>query len=278
MPLDLISIAEIAGIGYTAARAAAKGGANAAMANAPIPPHLKPNAVILSDDAIIAMEVPMLRGMSNIAKWKTGAQGMLQIEQIDVPELSSQCQSGGHYKGQPLAVTALKDGSFALGAITGIASGVHAGLGSAGGLFGTGFAATGSLAAQAVPIIGTAIGLGLALFTMISAHHKAAVGTEQGKECQLIPPANQTLTVIEQAFMNGVIDAKTAQGSLEQLHLDFLISARGGKIDPVTFHPVGGGGPDGSLSEAPCNALCWYGHFLHVIVIKKQNRYSQYIR
>lgn len=237
-----------------------------AQPSGPVPKHLLAGAVILTDSQIADMEIALVKywtyPKTDPPRFKTQALAMLPVEQITVP---TNCQTGGNYLGPPLAITATKEGELALsgvGAIGGAAGGTF---GSAGGLFGSGFAASGTALGTAIPVAGAVIGIGLSIYNAISAHHAAAVKNEQGLECALLPPANQSLIVIENAVIQGVITIQQGQTALDTLVSDFRRAATNGQ--------------SGQLEERPgrLNAMGWYAHFLHAIVIKKQNRYASLV-
>ena len=228
-------------------------------------PHLLPNAQLLSDSSIAGMNLSIGFSSGDRARFLTQVLPCLQSEQVVSPDVTKECSSGGNYAGPPMALTGLKDGSLALSTTGSIGSAVGGGFGSASGIFGSGFAAAGTAAGTAIPIIGIAIGAAIQIFSTIAAHHAAAVKNEVGLTCQLVPPANQTLAVIEQAVMTGQITPKQGQAALAQLLIDFKTHAQNGQ--------------SGQLAESSghCNALCWFYHYLSAVVMKKQNRYSQYV-
>lgn len=214
----------------------------------PIPPIKTIVTPTLSDDEIIQMSYSIGFSNSNKTTFANQARLYLQVEQIADSVLNTQCRSGGQYQGQPLAIQVTKDGQLALGVV----GQVTAALGIAG------------VALQAIPVVGTLIGAGLSIFSTIAAHHAQAVKNEQGLECQLIPSANQALTVIENAVMSGTITPLQGKIALSTLLSDFKTAAQNGQ--------------SGQLSEGPgkCNAMCWFYHYLQAIVYKKQNRYSNF--
>lgn len=233
-----------------------------------IVPFLNPNARLLDDNTIATQESLINFPSGDRSRFVSECLPMLEAEQITggvTSTLLSKCSNGGVYQGPPLALSALKDGSFALSAASGIGSALGGTFGSAGGFAGTGFAASGSAAGFAIPIIGIGIGAALSIFSAISAHHAAAVRNEQGLECSLIPVANYSLNVIEQAVITGTITIQMGQASLTKMLADF----RNAALD----------GSSGQLEDNPgkVNAMGWYYHFLHCIIIKKQNRYANLV-
>lgn len=237
-----------------------------AQPSGPVPRHLLAGAALLSDSDIADMEIKLVKywtyPKTDPPRFKTQALQMLPNEQISLP---SNCQTGGSYLGPPLAITATKEGELVLGGVGAIGAAAGGTFGSAGGLFGSGFAAAGTTLGTAIPVAGAVIGVGLSIYSAISAHHAAAVKNEQGLECSLLPPANQSLIVIENAVMQGVITVQQGQTALDTLVSDFRKAATNGQ--------------SGQLEERPgrLNAMGWYAHFLHAIVIKKQNRYASLV-
>jgi hypothetical protein len=229
------------------------------------PPHMKPNALLLSDSQIANMNFSIGFSSSDRKRFISELLPLLQIEQISYPALNNQCSSGNHYSGPPMALTTLKDGSLALNSAAGIGGALGGTFGSTSGFAGTGFAAAGTALGTAIPIIGIAIGAAISIYSVIAAHHAAAVKNEQGLECQLMPPANYTLQVIEQAVVTGNITPAQGQSALTTLLSDFKRAASNGASGQY------------SESSGHCNAMCWYYHFLSAIVMKKQNRYAQYL-
>lgn len=234
---------------------------NSSIVNKSKPPHLIAGANLLTDQQIAQMEYNTIKDRANKTFVPTLLQYCLPQEIIADPTIMK-CASGGHSpQGPPLAITVGKDGQLALGAAAGIGGVAGGTFGSAAGFAGTGFAASGTALGTAIPIAGIVIGPALAIFSAILAHHKAAVGREQQLECTLVPPANQALQVIEQAVITGQITVDQANKMLNQLYNDFVTEATGGL---------------GGLKDAPgsLNAMGYYKHFLHAIIIKKQNRYA----
>lgn len=230
-------------------------------------PHVKPNATLLTDQQIAQMSLPSdaITSSGDRSRFISKCLAYLQIEIITDSALQSQCGGqGGVSQGPSMTLTTLKDGSLALSAVSSIGSAAGGTFGSTAGLFGTGFASAGSSIAQAIPIVGIAIGAAISILSAITAHHKQAVQREQGLECSLIGPVNQALQVIEQATNSGNITPQQAQSALSTLLSDFRAQATGGL---------------GGLQEkhGTCNAMCWYAYFLKAIITKKQNRYAQYI-
>lgn len=234
----------------------------------PVPPHLIAGAPLLTDQQITDMEITIIANhFTNPGKDKPNFTKLCLMElakerllQTDISP-GTNC-GGGTYAGPPLAITATKTGAFALNSVSSVGSVAGGAFGSANGLFGTGFAASGSALGTAIPIVGTVLGIGLSIFNAISAHHQAAVRNEQGLECQLAPPADYSLQVIEQAVTTGTITVQQGQTALNSLYSDFVKAAKNGQ--------------SGQLEDAPgkLNAMGWYAHLLHAIIIKKQNRYA----
>jgi hypothetical protein len=218
----------------------------------PPAPHLKPNAILLSDEEIAQMNLSIGFSSSNKTQFIKEVPAMLLHEQlVDTgTSLAAQCGGSLQYQGTPLALTTLKDGSLALSSTTQVLGAVGVGLGQA---------------AQAIPVVGVAIGAAIHILSAIAAHHAAAVKNEQGLECRLIPSANHALQVIENAVTSGNITPAQGQSALATLLSDFKTQAQNGQ--------------SGQLSEyaGHCNAMCWYYHYLGAIVMRKQNRYSQFI-
>jgi hypothetical protein len=250
----------------------------------PAPIYLTPNPppvqytpipnrpALLSDDTIANANIPAaMQGSSDADRWKQYALQYLAAEQVqgDYSGLRGDRTGTSPYAGPPVGLTTLKDGSLAFGTTTGLASaGIFGGggVGSIAGVGSSGFAAAGTTAATVVPVIGIAIGAAISIYSIIAAHHAAAVRREQSLQAQLIPPANAALQVIENAVVYGNITPSQGQQALDQLHTDFIRRATGGP-----------GGLEERNSSGNCNALCWTAHFLAAICMKKQNRYAQLI-
>lgn len=230
-----------------------------------VQPYLKPGAVLMSDNTIATMAYPPGGGISKTS-FTSQAITCIDAEQLVIPSIVQQCSGGGHYQGTPLALTTLKSGSLALGTATQLAAATGQGaIGSLAGIGSTGFGAAGTAAATAVPIIGIAIGAAISILSTITAHHAAAVKNEQSLECQLVPSANQALSIIETAVATGNITPAQGQSALNTLLTDFRTQASNGA--------------SGQLHEAKgaCNAMCWILYLLKAVIIKKQNRYSQFL-
>jgi hypothetical protein len=182
--------------------------------------------------------------------WLKRAADSVAAEQVDITGLGC---SETTYSGPPMALTALKDGSMALGLAAG------AGVGSSAGVFGTGaLAATGAVStAFAAATFG--LGVGVAIFSIIHAHHAAAVSRERSLVCQLGAPANYALQLIEQAVNSGQMTPDVASKSLDRLYSDFVSKATGGP---------------GGLQWNKCNALCVLAQILQAIIDKKKDRYA----
>lgn len=214
----------------------------------PVPLHLLVGAKLLTDSQIADMEIALVKYWTYP---KTDPPRFKQTVLTDhLPnefiKPAPQCSQAGNFQGPPLAITVTKEGQLALSTTSAITSGLK----------------VANAFTQAIPIIGSIIGVGLSIFSAISAHHQAAVRNEQGLECSLIPPANQSLAVIEQAVMNGTLTIQQGQTALDTLYIDFRRAATNGQ--------------SGQLEERPgrLNAMGWYAHFLHAIILKKQNRYA----
>lgn len=224
-------------------------------------PHVKPGAKLLTDEQIADANVPaaMKNQPQDAKRWKDGCLQKLQVERFGDSDLPQACK-GVPYSGPPMALTALKDGSLALGAAA------STGIGSAAGAFHTGALALTGAASTAFAAATFGIGAAIAVYSIISAHHAAAVKREQALECQLIPPLNESLRVIENAVNGRIISPQQGQQALDQLHTDFVRAATGGP-----------GGLEEKNPSGHCNALCWTAHVLQAICVKKQNRYAQLI-
>lgn len=223
------------------------------------PPHLLAGAQLLSDQDI-ANQIGQSSNLSagDKPRFITECLPMLQAERIvDINNaFASQCKSGGRYQGPPMTLTALKDGKIAL-QITGV--------GSAGGVFGSGALALSGVASSVFTAATFGIGAVISIFSIISAHHAAAIRNEQGLECNLIPPVNQALDVIEKAVASGQISIQQGQQALNQLISDFRTQAQNGL--------------SGQLTDVPgkVNAMGWYYYFLKAIIVKKENRYANLV-
>lgn len=232
----------------------------------PVLPHLLPGAALLSDQQIAQQTADKVLHFKNspsdkarfISEVQTQA---LVSEIITSAALQSQCGGQFTYQGPNIGITIAKDGTLALSVAGSAGAALGGTFGSAAGFAGTGFAAAGTLAGTAIPIIGAGIGAAIAIYSIITAHHKAAVVREQSLECSLLPPLNKSLQVIEQAVVTGTISVQQGINALNQLITDFTNQATGG--------------PGGLTDTAgTLNAMGWYKYFLVAITIKKSNRYA----
>jgi hypothetical protein len=206
---------------------------------------------VLDDQAYIARDVSSVK-FAQQSEWLQTAAGSLAAEQLTAPWLTAQC-GGLSYSGPPMSLTALKDGGMAL------TMAATAGVGSSAGAFGTGALAATGAASTAFAAATFGVGIAVAIFSIISAHHAAAVGREHSLECSLVPPANYALQLIDQAVSSGQMTPAVASASLDKLHSDFVSAATGGP---------------GGLQTNPCNAMCVLAHILQAICDKKKDQYA----
>lgn len=172
-----------------------------------------------------------------------------QITSTGNPSCSAQS-----YSGPPMALKALQTGGLALTMAAG------AGVASQGGIFGTGALAASGAASTAFAAATFGVGAAVAIFSIIHAHHAAAVSREHSLECSLIPPANYALQLIDQAVAGGQMTPAVASKSLDKLYSDFVSAATGG---PGGLQDSGG----------KCNAMCVFAHILKAIIDKKKDKY-----
>jgi hypothetical protein len=191
------------------------------------------------------------KNFASRANWLATARDSVAAERIT--STGNPSCGAADYQGSPMALTALKDGSIALS----IAAG--AGAGSSGGLFSTGALAATGAASTAFAAVTFGIGAAVAIFSIIHAHHAAAVAREHSLECALIPSANYALQLIEQAVNSGQMTPAVASKSLDQLYSDFVSKATGGP---------------GGLKWNKCNAMCVFAQILQAIIDKKKDRYA----
>lgn len=124
------------------------------------------------------------------------------------------------------------------------------GAGVGGGSVGLGLAGA---AAGSIPGVG---GLLKTLLGGFTAHHAAAVKTEQKTLCQAVPDANNFLRGIDAAVAQGQMDTATAAQALEQGFASWL-----GEVGAI-LKDTGG----------KCNAACVYEKcFRAAIEVRKQN-------
>lgn len=231
------------------------------------PIHLIAGANLLTDQQLAQMEADSIndRFGGSTSKKADFIHSLLTFclpqEIIADPALASQC-GRAFSQPPPLALTIGKGGSLLLGTAAGIGGALGGTFGSAAGFAGTGFAASGTVLGTAIPIAGLVIGPALAIFGAIQQHHAAAVSTEHNDECKYIPAANQSLQVIEQAVTNGQISISTANAMLNQLYLDFQNAWNSSGLAKIKD------------AAGSFNAGGYYKHFLHAIILKKQNRYA----
>lgn len=129
--------------------------------------------------------------------------------------------------------------------------------------------------AKAVPIAGAIIGIGLSIYSQISAHHKQALAAEGKALNDATPRAYQTFVLIVQAALGREItNLQTAQSLVDQ-----TIAAYYGEVRPIqrgVWHFTGndlsldyetiwkgrkqGSGNDYHAPD-PCNGACVIGHF-----------------
>lgn len=195
---------------------------------------------------------------------------------------------------QPYGVASQQQGPTTLAQLQGGAGGP-----STSAIIGTssGFAQTGtSLAAglglikaggefaKAVPIVGSIIGIGLSVYSMISQHHKAALAAEGKALNDATPRAMETFVLIVQATVRHEITSFAQAQSLVQQTIDLWY----GEVQPVqrgvwhyrgyqnlsqfigsnfavTFaqHPevIPPDPFDDKAGPNPCNGACSLGHF-----------------
>jgi len=83
--------------------------------------------------------------------------------------------------------------------------------------------------AKAAPIVGAVVGIGLAIWGMIAAHHKQALAAEGKALNDATPRAIQTFVLIVQAVLaKEVTDVNTAQGLVDK-----TIAAFYGEVRPI---------------------------------------------
>lgn len=206
---------------------------------------------VLSDQAYITRDVDSVK-FAQKSDWDATAATSLAAEQLTAAWLTAQC-GGLSYSGPPMSLTALKDGGMAL------TMAATAGVGSSAGAFGTGALAATGLASTAFAAATFGVGIAVAIFSIIAAHHAAAVGREHSLECNLVPPANYALQLIDQAVSSGQMTPAVASASLDKLHSDFVSAATGGP---------------GGLQTNPCNAMCVLALILKAICDKKKDQYA----
>ncbi len=149
---------------------------------------------------------------------------------------------------------------------------------------GLGLIKAGGEFAKAVPIVGSIIGIGLSVYSMISQHHKAALAAEGKALNDATPRAMETFVLIVQATVRREITSFSQAQSLVQQTIDLWY----GEVKPVqrgTWHYRGlasinsfigssfavtfaqnpaslPGDPfDDAVSPNPCNGACSLGHF-----------------
>jgi hypothetical protein len=97
-------------------------------------------------------------------------------------------------------LTAVSDASKAIGAGVGVSAGAVTALGGS-----VAAEAAGLGALNAVPIVGTIAALALLPFTLIFAHHAAAVAKEQSSNCAAWTEFNQWLDAVDNAVATGQV-------------------------------------------------------------------------
>jgi hypothetical protein len=111
--------------------------------------------------------------------------------------------------------------------------------------------------ARGIPIAGAVIGIGLSIYSMIDAHHKAALAAEGKALNDAIPRAIQTYVLI----MQGAA-AKQITVAQAQVYCDHIVSDYYGEVKPIQR----GLWPFDTDTESkhppnPCNGACSVGHF-----------------
>lgn len=190
------------------------------------------------------------------------------VSQQSNPTTLAQLRGGG---GGPSTSSIIGTSSGFAQAGTSLAAGL--GLIKAGGEF-----------AKAVPIVGSIIGIGLSVYSMISQHHKAALAAEGKALNDATPRAMETFVLIVQATIRREITSLSQAQSLVQQTIDLWY----GEVQPVqrgvwhyrgyqnlaqfigsnfavTFaqHPevIPPDPFDDKAGPNPCNGACSLGHF-----------------
>lgn len=110
----------------------------------------------------------------------------------------------------------------------------------------------------AAPIV-AAIGGAIAVFGAIFSHHAAKVQQEKQIICAVVQAINDSLSVIDQAFQQGVINAQGAAGSLDQLYSDLQKN-----VQPIL-----------KQDASHCNAACFILAEARGVIGKKKDQYAR---
>jgi CVNH domain len=110
----------------------------------------------------------------------------------------------------------------------------------------------------AAPIV-AAVGGAIAVFGAIFNHHAAKVQQEKQIICAVVQAINDSLSVIDQAFQQGVINAQGASGSLDQLYSDLQKN-----VQPIL-----------KQDATHCNAACFILAEARAVIGKKKDQYMR---
>lgn len=116
--------------------------------------------------------------------------------------------------------------------------------------------------AGSIPIIGSVVSVITGMFSIISAHHAAAVQNEQGLEAILIPAANNYLSIIRNAAISGQASLSDCSAALDSLLADFYSAAKNGKSGQL------------QNNGSTCNAMCDYWVELSAIVFYWKSKFN----
>lgn len=145
-----------------------------------------------------------------------------------------------------------------LGVVQEAGSFAGAGLGAA--QLGVSLAGT---AFKALPIVGAAIGVFEAAYSLAFAPHQQAVRVEQNTLCNAIPLANQYMDQIDSAYRAGQISGLQVDAALDALYTKFL-ELVAGIVKPTPFSIAT------SEQVHVCNAACVYARALRGIIDAKE--------
>lgn len=118
-------------------------------------------------------------------------------------------------------------------------------------------------AVKALPVVGAAIGVFEAAYSLAFGHHAQAVKVEQNTLCNAVPLANQFMDQLDAAYKKGQISSTAVDQNLDALQAKFLALVAA-IIKPNPFSPAT------AKSQHTCNAACVYARALVGIIDAKK--------
>jgi hypothetical protein len=161
--------------------------------------------------------------------------------------------------------------AMTIAGVSGAIVGSIAAIGSV-GTFGTSAASV--AIGGALPIIGAGIAVAGIVLGIIAKHHMAAIAAEAAGLNAATPMVRQRQVLIAQAAILGEINYTQACNLVQQMISDFYVMVKPIERGHWPWNPSyndssAGFWPQGMDQKSPnahapdpCNAACWYGHFL----------------